>query len=266
MLGFIVPATVSIVLSFSLIIQESFLHRHKPALGLIRRKVLFALSDQQIIYGIGIQAVGLSQISTLVPYHFFIIWMVSLLSTAVHNNTLLVLVCDFHSDRVLRWVRQFLMLVNLALGCVYGIFMLRVVQRGLETSTNPTACAWVGDTKGTVTGSTISYVGTIAVMVGNLLVFIGATWYLHDRKQFAFKWIQLAGFVLMTAIAVSATARILLTSQAFGEPSVNLADDGEKMWSFSTSVTLLMLVLPLMTVLELYRGEVRMNRSLEKEG
>lgn len=72
-LGFIVPAAVSIVLSFSLILQESFIQSHKPALGLIRRKLLFGISDQQILYGIGIQVVGLTQIRQLVPYHFFII-------------------------------------------------------------------------------------------------------------------------------------------------------------------------------------------------
>lgn len=72
-LGFVVPAVVSIVFSFSLIIQESFIRTEKPALGLIRRKLLFGISDQQILYGIGIQIVGLVQINTLVPYHFFII-------------------------------------------------------------------------------------------------------------------------------------------------------------------------------------------------
>lgn len=72
-LGFIVPAVVSIVFSFSLIIQESFIRTEKPALGLIRRKLLFGISDQQILYGTGIQIVGLAQINTLVPYHFFII-------------------------------------------------------------------------------------------------------------------------------------------------------------------------------------------------
>lgn len=72
-LGFIVPAVVSIVFSFSLIIQESFIHTERPALGLIRRKLLFGISDQQILYGTGIQVVGLAQINSLVPYHFFII-------------------------------------------------------------------------------------------------------------------------------------------------------------------------------------------------
>ena len=57
------PAVVAIILSVSLIIQESFLHAHAQMLGLIRRKLLEGLSDQQILYGIGIQAVGLAQIT-----------------------------------------------------------------------------------------------------------------------------------------------------------------------------------------------------------
>lgn len=79
------------------------------------------------MYGIGIQAVGLVQIDILVPYHFFIIWMLSLLSMVVHNCTMLVLVASFRSDKVLRWLRQCLILTNFVLSCVYGIFMLRVV-------------------------------------------------------------------------------------------------------------------------------------------
>lgn len=190
--------------------------------------------------------------------------MVSLLSTAVHNSTLLVLVGDFHSDKVLRWFRQVLMLINLVLGCVFGISMLRVVQTGLENSTLPTVCAW--DMQGEASRNTgISFIGTIAVMCGNLIVFIAATWYLHDRTQRGFKWIQLAGILLMSAIAVAATVRVLMVSQAFGDPETPLADQGEKQWSFATMVTLLMLVLPLMTVLEIYRGEMHVNTSYEKQ-
>lgn len=268
-LGFIVPALLSLVLSFSLVLQESFIQTHKPALGLIRRKLLFAFSDQQILYGIGIQAVGLAQINQLVPYHFFIIWMVSLLSTAVHNSTLLVLVGNFHSDRVLRWVRQVLMFVNLVLGCVFGICMLRVLQKDLGTSTLATLCAW-DDTIKTESPSNsseiVSFLGTIVVIAGNIIVFTAATWFLHDRRQRGFKWIQLAGICVMAAIAVSATVRVVVSSQAFGIPSTPLADNGEKQWSFSTIVTLLMLALPLMTVLEIYRGEVHINRGYDKEG
>lgn len=259
---------MSIILAASLIIQESFINTHKPALGLMRRKLLFAFSDQQILYGIGIQAVGLYQITILVPYHFFIIWMVSLLSTAVHNSTLLVLVSNFHSDRVLRWFRQTLMLVNLVLGCVFGVCMLRVVQKGLENSTAPTSCAWTLKDRTSSSGNvSVSFLGTIAVIAGNFIVFIASTWYLHDRRQRGFKWVQLAGILLMTAIAVAATVRVVMVSDAFGNPQTPLKDQGERQWSFATMVTLLMLALPLMTVLEIYRGEAHMNQAIElKEG
>lgn len=261
---------LSILLSFSLIVQESFVYTHRPALGLIRRKLLFSFSDQQILYGIGIQAVGLFQATTLVPYHFFIIWMVSLLSTAVHNSTLLVLLGNFHSDRILRWVRQALMLVNLVLGCVFGVCMLRVLQKGLGNSTLPTVCAWSSDipvASDRDTATVVSLLGTVFVIAGNVIVFIAATWFLHDRRQRGFKWIQLAGISIMTFIAVAATIRVVVSSQAFGVPSTKLSDEGEREWSFSTIVTLLMLALPLMTVLEVYRGEVHVKGSptCEKE-
>ncbi|ROW00015.1 hypothetical protein VPNG_08336 [Cytospora leucostoma] len=266
-LGFIVPAVIAIVLSLSLIVQESFLHSNKPALGLIRRKLLYGLSDQQILYGIGIQAVGLAQMSALVPYHSFIIWMLSLLSMAIHNCTLLVLAASIRPDTVLRWLRQALMLTSLVLSCVYGVCMLQVVQKGLEASTLPTSCAW--EVEGGRAGNVgLSFVGTIAVIAGNCVVFTASTWYLHDRRQRGFRWVQLVGWVVMTAIAVAATVRVVLMSQAFGEPTTPLSDRGEKQWTFATMVSLLMLALPLMTVLEIYRGEVHVNGSdsFEKMG
>lgn len=42
---------------------------------------------------------------TMVPYHFFIIWLLSLLSTATNLATLLALVNDFRRDWVIRSIR-----------------------------------------------------------------------------------------------------------------------------------------------------------------
>lgn len=68
----------------------------------IARKLLNSFSDQQIVEGIGIQAVGLAKMNSMVPYHFFVVWMLSLLSTATHLATLLTLVQDYKRDWVLR--------------------------------------------------------------------------------------------------------------------------------------------------------------------
>lgn len=191
--------------------------------------------------------------------------MVALLSTAIHNSTLLVLINNFHSDRVLRWLRQVLMFINLALGCVFGVCMLQVVQKGLEHSTLPTVCAFGDLPSGTNSNHALSFIGTILAIAGNCLVFAAATWLLHDRRQRAFKWIQLAGIVAMTAVAVAATVRVIQESQAFGVAKTPLGDNGERQWSFATLVTLLMLALPLMTVLEIYRGEIHVNQDFEKQ-
>lgn len=158
------------------------------------------------------------------------------------------------------------MFFNLALGCVFGACMLQVVQKGLEDSTLPTACAWSVKDTSAESNNALSFVGTILVIAGNCLVFAGATWLLHDRRQKGFKWIQLAGIVIMTAIAVAATIMVIQVSQAFGVAQTPLSDNGEKQWSFATLVTLLMLALPLMTVLEIYRGEIHVNRNYEKQG
>ncbi len=184
-------------MSASLVLQE-FRPAHKPSV--IRRKLLSSYSDQQLLQGVGIQCVGLAKADTLVPYHFFIIWMLSLLSMATHNASLLTLVHDFRRDWVLRWLRQILMFVNLALSCISGIFVLESKAKGLP-DTLPIGCVWNREADASVTNG-LDYVGTIVVIAGSFLVFGFATWYLHRRGQRFYKIIQLAGLVVMAGIAI----------------------------------------------------------------
>ena len=268
LLSFIVTAAIALTLSATLIMQEmrtslssSYSSASSFRPSVLRRKLLNAYSDQQILTGIGIQGVGLAKTSTMAPYHFFIIWMLSLLSMAVHNATLLALVHDFRRDWVLRWLRQLLMFGNLALSCVYGVFVLRGVQTSLSDSTLPIACVWSPDVPpdAKTTGPNVgtSYVGTIAVIAGNVVVFALSTWYLHSRTQRFYKVIQLVGMVLMTASAVGATARVIIMAQAFGTPPVPMSDEGERSWSFGSLLSIGMLLLPLVSAVEILRGEIK---------
>ncbi len=150
--------------------------------------------------GIGLQSVGLAKSNSLVPYHFFLIWMLALLSTATHNAALLALVQDFKRDWVLRWMRQLLMFVNLALSCVYGIYVLQSKVKGLPT-TLPVGCVWELDSTTSNVGG-LDYVGTIVTIAGNCVVFGLATWYLQSRNQRFYKAVQVVGLVLMSAIAI----------------------------------------------------------------
>ncbi|KAH7153016.1 hypothetical protein EDB81DRAFT_790284 [Dactylonectria macrodidyma] len=258
LLSFMITALLAIVLSTSVIFGE---FRGKDSI--IRRKLLNSYSDSQIMQGIGIQSVGLAKMNTLVPYHFFLIWMLSLLSMATHNATLLALVHDYRRDWVLRWMRQFLMFVNLALSCVSGIFVLEAVSKGLDDKTLPIACVWELDGKGAPSTAGLSFAGTIAVIAGNVVIFGLATWYLHNRSQKFYKLIQIAGLVLMTAIAIGAAIRIILLSQAFGNPSVKLSDTGETSWGFGQLLSMLLLIMPLISVIEIYRGEIKVPPPVE---
>ncbi|KAI6783172.1 uncharacterized protein J7T54_000674 [Emericellopsis cladophorae] len=231
----------------------------------IRRKLLDGYSDSQLVQGIGIQSVGLAKMNTMVPYHFFVIWMLSLLSMATHNATLLALVHDYRRDWVVRWLRQFLMFVNLALSCVCGIFILQAVAKGLDDQTLPIACVWEVGGNGAPSNAGLSYVGTIVVIVGNCAVFALATWYLHSARQRFFKIIQGTGIFLMAAVAIGAAVRIILLSQAFGNPSVELDDQGEKEWIFGQLLSMLLLVLPLVSVVEIYRGEMTLTSTVNEQ-
>jgi hypothetical protein len=230
------------------------------------------------VTGIGIQAVGLARSGTMVPYHFFLVWMLSLLSMATHNAALLALVRDFRRDWVLRWLRQALMGANLALSCVYGVVVLRSKVAGLPP-TMPVACAWSPDlrlpeeSRGSSTGADVvggAYVATILTVAGNCVVFALATWYLHSRSRKWYRTVQVAGLGLMAVSAVGAAVRAFLLSQAFGTPDVPLRDQGEREWSFGQVLGLLLLLLPLVSAVEMYRGEMAVpppvpDESDEKE-
>ncbi|KAK0371445.1 hypothetical protein CLIM01_11209 [Colletotrichum limetticola] len=253
LLSFIITAGLALIISSSIIFQEM-----KGNPSNIRRKLLNSYSDQQILQGIGIACVGLARINVMVPYHFFIIWMLSNLSMAVHNATLLALVHDFRRDWVLRWLRQFLMFVNLTLNVVYGVFILQGVSKGMQESKLPVACVWVVGNEGKGNQQGISYVGTVVVIIANALVFALASWYLHLRTQKFINIIKIIGILLMAASAVGAAVRCIIASDAFGNgPSYELSDQGERGWGFGQLLSLLVLLFPLVSMVEIMRGDIK---------
>lgn len=195
----------------------------------------------------------------MVPYHFFIIWLLSLLSTATNLATLLALVNDFKRDWVLRWLRQFFMLVNMLLGVLSGIFILQSVTKNLEPRL-PIACVWEVEKREGATNAALSIAGTIAVIAGQVVVFLFSTLYLHMRTNPSWmKSVQVVGLVILVAMGIGATVRVVLVSQAFGhEPDgVNLTGPSESDWSYGQLLPLLLLGLPLISLLEIVRGETR---------
>jgi hypothetical protein len=227
------------MLSILIIIRQL---RKKSSESSILCKLLSSFSDQQLITGIGIQSVGLAKLDTMVPYHFFIIWMLGLLSTATHLSALLALVQGFKRDWVLRWLRQFLMFVNLVLSCAYGVIILLATMKDMPP-TMPVRCVWEYAKESSPGNGPISVIGTIAVIVGNCIVFAAGVWYLHLNRQRWTKFVQIAGLIFTIAAAVGATVRVIILCQAFGKPNVPLDDEGEKEWSFGQLLAMLLLLL-----------------------
>ncbi|PSN73009.1 hypothetical protein BS50DRAFT_176452 [Corynespora cassiicola Philippines] len=255
LLSYIITNCLSLLLATIIIL----LNLRKSTSAPICRKLLLSFSDQQIITGIGIQSVGLAKMEFMVPYHFFIIWLLSLLSTATNLATLLALVNDFKRDWVLRWLRQFLMLINLVLGILSGIFILQTVTKNLHPRL-PIGCVWEVESRGASSNAALSIAGTIAVIVGNVVVFIASTWYLHNRESARWiKSVQVVGLVILVVSGVGATVRVVRESQAFGSPPsvLHLVGPSEKEWSFGQLLALLLLVLPIINVIEVVRGEIR---------
>ena len=251
LLSFIITAGISLIMSIIIVLHEV----RRGSEAKVLRKLLLSLSDQQVITGIGIQSVALAKMKTMVPYHFFIVWMLSLLSTATHVGTLLALVNDFKRDWVLRWLRQFFMFVNLVLSIVSGIFILMSVMRDVKP-TLPIACVWEVESTGSPSNAGTSIAGTIAVMAGQVIFFLVGVWYLHVKNRKWLRAVQLVGLLVLGAIGIGAAIRVILLSQAFGSPSVTLADTGEKDWSFGQLLPLLLLLLPLVSAVEIMRGMI----------
>ncbi|KAF1930939.1 uncharacterized protein M421DRAFT_57284 [Didymella exigua CBS 183.55] len=259
LLSFIITNFISLFLSAIIIL----LGLRKSTSAPVCRKLLQSFSDQQIVTGIGIQSIGLAKMRYMVPYHFFIIWLLSLLSTATNLATLLALVNDFKRDWVLRWLRQFFMLVNLFLGILSGIFILQSVMKNLEPRL-PIACVWEVGSRGHSSNAALSIAGTIAIIAAQVIVFILSTWYLHNRANPAWlKSVQVVGLVALLVMGVGATVRVIMESQAFGSPpkALNLQGPSEKSWSYGQLLPLLLLVMPIISTIEVVRGETRMPPS-----
>jgi len=270
LLSFIITNALSLLLSGTIIL----LGLRKSTSAPISRKLLQSFSDQQILTGIGIQSVGLAKMKTMVAYHFFIIWLLSLLSTATNLATLLALVNDFRRDWVLRWLRQVLMLVNMFLGILSGIFILQTVMKNMEPRL-PIACVWQVENKDTAAPrAALSIAGTIAVIVGQVVTFGFATWYLHNRSNPKWlKTVQVVGLFACLAMGIGAAVRVVLESQAFGSPpaALNLQGSPEGNWSFGQLLPLLLLVLPVVSTIEIARGEElkpksRVDEEVEDKG
>lgn len=208
-----------------------------------------------IVEGLAIQIVGLARVNSMVPYHFFICWMLALLATATNFATLMALVQDFKRDWVLRWLRQIAMFINLLLSIVFGVFVLQT-NMGNLAPTLPIACVWQDHARAESgrSNSAVSLAGTIAVIAASCIIFVLGTWYLHMPKLVWGRAVRVVCLLFLMAIAIGAAARVIIISQAFGSPSVDLSDDGEKQWSFGQLLTMLLLLLPFVSALEIFRG------------
>lgn len=133
------------------------------------------------------------------------------------------------------------MFVSLLLNVLYGIFVLETRLKNLAP-TLPIVCVWAEHAESTndQSNGVISVVGTIAVIAITCILFGLSTWYLHMRRQRWGRIVRAAGLVVLAAMAIGAAARVLIASQAFGTPSVELSGPKESSWSFGQLLGMLM--------------------------
>lgn len=151
------------------------------------------------------------------------------------------------------------MAVNMCLGILGGIFILQTVTKNMHPRL-PIACVWEVESQGSSGNEALSIAGTIAVIAGQVITFVLATWYLHNKANPQWlKTVQVVGLIACLAMGIGATVRVVLESQAFGKPpaSVNLVGPSEGTWSFGQLLPLLLLALPVISTVEIMRGETR---------
>ena len=191
--------------------------------------------------------------------------MLSLCSTATNFAALLALVHDFKRDWVLRWIRQIAMAVNTALTIVLGVLVLEVQLKKLP-QTLPVGCVWdkeflalpdVEKATSNTGSNALSTIGTIAVIVASGIIFVLGTWYLHLRVQIWGRTVRVASLFVLWAMAIGAIVRVIMVSQAFGTPSVEIRDEGEKTWTFGQLLAIVLLVGPFINALEIFRGQLQ---------
>lgn len=148
------------------------------------------------------------------------------------------------------------MFINLLLNILLGIFVLQSVMKNLAT-TLPFGCVWEPHAEqedGPRPSKVLSVVGTIAVMAVSVVTFALATWYLHMRRQRWGKIVRSVGLLLLAAMAVGAAVRVIMVADAFGGSNVPLRGPSEASWSFGQLLAMLVLLLPFISALEIFRG------------
>ena len=255
LLSFIITNVLAILLSAYVILDPDKSGTSK--ITSVFRKLLSGWSDQQIVTGIAIQCVGLSQMATMIPYHFFIIWQLSLLSTATNLATLLAFCEELRKDYVLRWLRQVLMCINMVLSMLVGALVLSSVVKDMQPRL-PIGCVLSSGARGSKNNVSLSAVGTALVMAVDIAVLILATWFLHHRcpQHWQTKW-RIAGIAVLGGMGLAVIVRIVMGTQAFGHPpkDLNLKGGNEGEWSYGQVLGVVMLIMPAISAFEIAERE-----------
>jgi hypothetical protein len=152
------------------------------------------------------------------------------------------------------------MLVNFILSCTYCAYVFRNTFINLP-QTLPIQCAWIRDpdnARSPLWG--LGLAGALAAHIANLAILSLATFYLHyPGKRFP-PIVRTMGLGVTIVFALGACTRAMLLSQAFGRPNVQLADMAERNWDHGQRLAMLLLPLPLISAVQIWRGELKIPK------
>lgn len=181
-------------------------------------------------------AVALCMIGAIVPYHFTLIFWMSLLVMASNSASLIILYTDFRRNPWVKWSRVFFMFLNWALSTVIGVFHAMVDRRGLGRKTLPMKCLLTTGLAAKM--DTMNFIFDCFGLSANFIMLLNAMWYLlrAPKKRTRQKVFTAASLLMMVGFGITATVMILTRGDAFGKPIISLKDKGEEKWNYGQTL------------------------------
>ncbi|KAF2753760.1 hypothetical protein EJ05DRAFT_521632 [Pseudovirgaria hyperparasitica] len=274
LLSFMIMNAFCLALAFLITMFEPLCEtrRKLDAIAIIMRKLLVAFSDQQIITGIGVLVISLTKMGSLDFYHFYMVYLIGCFATFCHMATTITLFRQYREDWLMKRIRQLLMGLNAMLSLVVAMFLLRFLFRKL-VQTLPIACAWdkaLGQeaiSENPIWGKPILLI--IIVIMCHMLLFGLGIYFLNIKEGKSTKLIQCFTLGVLSAACITIVVQIIEVGDAFpheANADVYMTGKDENSWAYGQVLSMLLLWLPLMALVSIWREERVMAKKVEEDG
>ncbi|KAH7321421.1 hypothetical protein B0I35DRAFT_429302 [Stachybotrys elegans] len=220
--------------------------------AILRRRILYSYSDTSILQAITLQVIGLCTIGNTLLRDFLANWLISLIYLIGHNACVLALMREYQHDRVLRLLRQFLMVVGMIPWSVSGALLAYVAPMSSLNGETTMGRLLEARSRGVQAHGPL-VLTAIALVVTNWVVLAIETWLINSRKNSLgdklFQNSRLLGVMLLAGCAVAAGLKLFTTAQTSHDTGAE-----HSQWAYGQIMTVVVLYYPTLSAVLLYRG------------